>query len=289
MSRQRLPNGQGQDKVSTEKPNNPDENTTMEFGGPLGVTVAMLGFPPLMYYMYVGARFYEGRFPTPAPDESIAEFLLHLVDLAYNFAFPHQRAWIIYWTFLVLQGAGYLYLPGVYGKGKRLPHLNGKQLDYYCSAVSSWYVTIASSLVLHFSGIFHLDTLIAEFGPLMSVAICSGVLVSVVAYISALMRGAQHRMTGSLVYDFFIGAELNPRLFRLLDMKMFLEVRIPWYILFLLTLGAALKQWEDFGYVSGEVAFLLMAHFLYANACAKGEDLIITSWYASAKDDSVKH
>lgn len=282
MSRQRLPDGQ--DTASTKRPGNPEENTTMEFGGTLGVTAAMLGFPLLMYYMYVGARFYEGQFPTPGPNESIAEFLLHLVDLVYNFAFPHRRAWIIYWSFLVLQGAGYLYLPGVYGKGKRLPHLNGKQLDYYCSAVSSWYVTIAASLVLHFSGIFRLDTLITEFGPLMSVAICSGFLVSVVAYISALLRGVQHRMTGSHIYDFFMGAELNPRLFRWLDLKMFFEVRIPWFILFLLTVAAALKQWEDFGYVSGEVAFLLMAHFLYTNACAKGEELIIPSWYECARE-----
>ena len=31
--------------------------------------------------------------------------------------------------------------------------------------------------------------------------------------------------------------------------------------------------------MSGPVSFMLMAHFLYANACAKGEELIITSWY----------
>lgn len=277
MSRHRRPNKSGD--VSINKPETSDEDTTMEFGGPLGVTALMVGFPLLMYYMYLGATFYDGKPPMPGPGESIPQFIQHLANLAYTSAFPHRKAWVIYWTFLILEGAGYLYMPGVYGKGKRLPHLNGKQLDYYCSAVSSWYLTIVAALVLHFSGLFRLDTLITEFGPLMSVAICSGFAVSVLAYISALMRGVQHRMTGSHVYDFFMGAELNPRLFRWIDMKMFFEVRIPWFILFLLTLGAALKQWEDFGFVSGEVAFLLMAHFLYANACAKGEELIITSWY----------
>ncbi|GES63787.1 Delta(24(24(1)))-sterol reductase [Aspergillus terreus] len=276
MSRHRRPNKQGD--ISINKPEISDEDITMEFGGPLGVTALMVGFPLLMYYMYIGATFYDGKPPMPGPGETIPQFLQHLANLVYTSAFPHRKAWVIYWTFLILEGAGYLYMPGVYGKGKRLPHLNGKQLDYYCSAVSSWYLTIVAALVLHFSGLFRLDTLITEFGPLMSVAICSGFAVSVLAYISALVRGAQHRMTGSHVYDFFMGAELNPRLFRWIDMKMFFEVRIPWFILFLLTLGAALKQWEDFGFVSGEVAFLLMAHFLYANACAKGEELIITSW-----------
>ncbi|KAK1138621.1 C-24(28) sterol reductase [Aspergillus melleus] len=251
---------------------------SFEFGGPAGVGAMMLGFPLLMYYMYIGAIFYDGRPPTPKTDETFSEFLAHLFDLAYTHTFPHRRAWVIYWAFLILQGAGYLFLPGVYGKGKPLPHLKGKQLDYYCSAQWSWYITMAGALALHFGNIFRLDTLVKEFGPIMSVAIFSGFLVSIIAYLSALARGSQHRMTGSHIYDFFMGAELNPRLFGWLDMKMFFMIRIPWFILFLLTLATALKQWEELGYVSGEVSFLVMAHFLYANACSKGEELSITSW-----------
>jgi delta24(24(1))-sterol reductase len=53
---------------------------------------------------------------------------------------------------------------------------------------------------------------------------------------------------------------------------------MPWYILFLITLGTATRQYEQYGFVSGEVAFVLMAHFLYANACAKGEEFITSSW-----------
>ncbi|KAH8425132.1 c-24(28) sterol reductase [Aspergillus melleus] len=272
-NRSSKPNG-----VSNEASPKTEDEPEFEFGGAFGVSALMVGFPLLMYYMYIGTTFYDGKAPMPQEGETIPDFLTRLFDLAYTHAFPHRKAWIIYWTFLILEGIGYVCLPGVYGKGKRLPHLNGQQLDYYCSAVSSWYVTILASLGLHFSGLFRLDTLIDEFGPLMSVAICSGFIVSFVAYFSALARGADHRMTGSHVYDFFMGAELNPRLFRWLDMKMFFEVRIPWYILFLLSLGTALKQWEELGYVSGEIGFLLMAHFLYANACAKGEELIITSW-----------
>ncbi|PGH27804.1 hypothetical protein AJ80_00592 [Polytolypa hystricis UAMH7299] len=253
-------------------------NEKREFGGAWGVGLMMLGFPLLMYYMYIGAMFYDGQFPTPAPNQTMAEFLRHLVKLAYVHAFPHPKAWAIYWTLFMLEGIGYLYLPGVYGKGKPLPSLNGKQLPYYCSATWSWYITIITVLALHFSGLFKLYTIIDEFGPLLSVAICSGFLVSIAAYVSALARGVAIRMTGNHVYDFFMGAELNPRLFKWIDLKMLLEVRMPWYILFLLTLGAALKQYEELGYASGNVLFLLFAHFLYGNACAKGEELIITSW-----------
>ena len=133
-------------------------------------------------------------------------------------------------------------------------------------------------MVLHVTGIFKLYTVIDEFGPLLSVAILSGFLVSFIAYFSALARGAQHRMSGYPIYDFFMGAELNPRMFGVLDFKMFFEVRLPWYILFFISMGAAARQYEQYGYVSGEVGFLLLAHFLYANACSKGEECIVSTW-----------
>ncbi|KAI5194245.1 sterol reductase/lamin B receptor [Aureobasidium subglaciale] len=255
-----------------------DNSGEREFGGAIGVSGMMIGFPLLMYYMWIGATFYSGHIPSRTPGQSWDQFFSHLFDLCYEHAFPHTKAWTIYWTFLIFEGACYLYMPGVYGKGKRLPSLGGKQLEYYCSAVWSWYTTIILAIVFHFSGLFPLYTLIDEFGSIMSVAIISGFVVSIIAYFSALSRGAEHRMTGSPIYDFFMGAELNPRLFTWLDFKMFFEVRIPWYILFLTTLGACARQYETYGYVSGEAWFLLMAHFLYANACSKGEELIITSW-----------
>ncbi|KAG9711747.1 Delta(24(24(1)))-sterol reductase like protein, partial [Aureobasidium melanogenum] len=170
-------------------------------------------------------------------NQSWSDFGKQLFNLAYNGAFPHAKAWAIYWIFGVFEGICYLYMPGVYSKGKPLPHLENKQLLYYCSGVTSFYLTIAVALGLHVTGLFKLYTLVDEFGPLMSVAILSGFIVSVIAYVSALMRGAQHRMTGHHIYDFFMGAELNPRLFGWLDFKMFFEVRLPWFILFLVTLG----------------------------------------------------
>ncbi|KAF2150455.1 c-24(28) sterol reductase [Myriangium duriaei CBS 260.36] len=255
-----------------------DHNPTFEFGGTPGVTAMMIGFPLLMYYMWAGATYYDGKLPLPHDGQTWTEFGKELFDVCYQGAFPHARAWLIYWTFFIMEGVFYLYMPGVYTKGKPLPHEGGKQLTYYCSGLWSFYVTIALSLLLHYTGIFKLYTLIDEFGPLMSVAILTGFLVSFAAYFSCLWRGKQHRMTGHHIYDFFMGAELNPRMFGWLDFKMFFEVRLPWFILFFVTLGTAARQYENYGYVSPEVCFLLMAHWLYANACGKGEELIVQTW-----------
>jgi delta24(24(1))-sterol reductase len=256
-----------------------DYSGHFDFGGSWGVTAMMIGFPLLMYYMWIGATFYDGKFPTRQPGQTFQEFFLSMGNLVYEHAFPSLFAWKIYWTFFIFEAACYCLLPGVWVYGKPLPFEGGKQLKYYCSAVWSFYTTITVVAGLHYTGVFPLYTIIDEFGPIMSVAIISGYLVSIVAYFSALARGAQHRMTGSPLYDFFMGAELNPRMFGILDFKMFFEVRLPWYILFGLSCATAARQYEQVGYVSAEVAFLVMAHFLYANACSKGEECIVASWF----------
>ena len=255
-----------------------DYSGEFDFGGSWGVSAMMIGFPTLMFYMWIGATFYNGKFPTPEAGQSFTDFAEHMGDMLYKHAFPSFLAWRIYWSFFVFEAACYCLMPGVWTYGKPLAHLGGKQLKYYCSGLWSWYFTILVMGGLHYTGVFKLYTFIDQFGPLLSVAIISGFLMSIVAYFSALARGAQHRMTGYPIYDFFMGAELNPRMFGILDFKMFFEVRLPWFILFGLSCGTAARQYENNGYVSGEVAFLVMAHFLYANACAKGEELITTTW-----------
>ncbi|ODA83722.1 hypothetical protein RJ55_02237 [Drechmeria coniospora] len=255
-----------------------DYSGVLEFGGSVGTSFLMIFFPLLMWFMWIGATYYGGKLPYPTAGQSWPEFGRHLVDLVYTGAFPHAKAWLWYWSYLVFQAACYCILPGVWGRGKPLAHENGRQLRYFCNAYVSLYFTLAVLAILHFTGVWRLYYALDEFGPLLSVAILSGFLVSIVAYASALYRGKQHRMTGHAVYDFFMGAELNPRMFGILDFKMFFEVRMPWYFLLILSLGAAARQYERYGYVSAEVMFLVMAHYLYANACAKGEELIITTW-----------
>ncbi|CAG8896754.1 unnamed protein product [Penicillium egyptiacum] len=181
----------------------------------------------------------------------------------------------------------YCYMPGVSNFGRPLRHEGCKRLPYYCSAYCSFYATLAIAATLQFTSVFPLYTLIDEFGPIMSVSILSGFLNSFIVYIQAIIRGRTHRLSGSPIYDFFMGAELNPRI-GILDFKMFYEVRIPWFILFLITCSVAARQYETYGYVSAEVVFLAGAHYLYTNACAKAKQMIITSC-ANGQKNAFRH
>ena len=89
--------------------------------------------------------------------------------------------------------------------------------------------------------------------------------------------------TGNVLYDFFMGTVLYPRIdfgFGTLevDIKMVAEARWSWVTLFFLTLSCAVKQFRTSGYVSGQMAIMVLAHWLYANATVKGEHCIPCTW-----------
>ena len=46
-----------------------------EFGGPLGVTAMMVGFPILMYYLWICLVFYDGQLVFPHSVDDIVPFL----------------------------------------------------------------------------------------------------------------------------------------------------------------------------------------------------------------------
>jgi len=117
-----------------------------------------------------------------------------------------------------------------------------------------------------------------NLGSLLTTAIIFADIVAILAYISAHILKKAHRVSGNIIYDFFMGLWLNPRLFGNFDLKFWAETRVSWIMLFLLTSSAAVSQYESLGYVSSGMIFMLVAHGLYANACCKGEECIPTTW-----------
>eukprot|EP00638_Chattonella_subsalsa_P009821 CAMPEP_0117771182 /NCGR_PEP_ID=MMETSP0947-20121206/24301_1 /TAXON_ID=44440 /ORGANISM="Chattonella subsalsa, Strain CCMP2191" /LENGTH=318 /DNA_ID=CAMNT_0005596471 /DNA_START=244 /DNA_END=1197 /DNA_ORIENTATION=- len=166
-------------------------------------------------------------------------------------------------------------MPGPVIQGLPVPSLNNKKLDYLCNGVSSWYLTLIVAFVLHYWNWFPLTDLIDNFGSIMTWSIITGNVVTVGTYVSAFITGTTHRMSGSIMYDLFMGASLNPRI-GILDLKMWSEIRIPWKVLFFVSLSAAMKEMEVAGFISAPMLFMVLAHFLYVNACMKGEECIPT-------------
>lgn len=256
----------------------PKDEIEWEFGGPVGALGMMVGFPLLMVYMWLLAQFYGGQPAWPVDGQSWEDFGLDLWTLFRANGVPSFTVVAVFTTFFVVQAVFYLTLPGVWTKGQPLAHMNGRQLPYYCNAVWSFYVTNVILIAMHLYGI-KMYYILDHFGEMMTTAIIYGFIFSIGLYLYTIfVSGDYHHMTGNPIYDCFMGAPLNPRIGKYLDIKMFFEVRLPWFFLHFLALATAFKQYDTYGYVSFQVIFVVYAFWLYANACSKGEELIVPTW-----------
>jgi Delta24(24(1))-sterol reductase len=162
-------------------------------------------------------------------------------------------------------------------EGLPVPSLGYKTLMYNCNAIQCVYFTYFTAFALHWSGIFRLTSIIDNYGHLLTVSIIWGFAVSFGIYFWAVATGNTIRMSGNFIYDVFMGAALNPRIGPV-DLKMWAEVRVPWVIVFFLAVSGACKQYENYGYVTPNMAFMCLATWLYLNACIKGEECIPQTW-----------
>uniref|UniRef100_A0A6B2L5L0 Delta(24(24(1)))-sterol reductase n=1 Tax=Arcella intermedia TaxID=1963864 RepID=A0A6B2L5L0_9EUKA len=192
-------------------------------------------------------------------------------------AAPTPFAIAVYCGFIAFQALLAIFVPGFEVHGLPVPSEGNVSLPYRCNGVPSWYITLITLAVLHVTHIFRLDQVLEHFGSLITVAMIFSDILAVLEYVSAIMMGKAVRMTGNVIYDFFMGAWLNPR-FGKFDLKFWAETRVAWILLFVLTLSAAVTQFEKEGTVSPSMLFMVLAHFLYTNACMKGEECILTTW-----------
>lgn len=254
-----------------------DEEVIYEFGGPLGALSIMLIAPCMMYYFYSCLQLNHGRMLTPHSWEDAPAFFRGLLAYIGTHAAPTTFGFTVYLLFCLFQFVLAWYMPGPIVKGLPIPSENGRQLEYRCNGVTSFYATLVVAFALHHYGIFPLTLIIERWGEIMTAAIVTANIITVLTYLVGVVSRRAFRMSGNVMYDIFMGAFLNPRIGRV-DLKMWAEIRVPWVILFFLTVSCALKFQELHGYISTPFYFMILAHFLYVNACMKGEECIPTTW-----------
>jgi delta24(24(1))-sterol reductase len=244
-----------------------------EFGGAPGAVGLMIFSHSVLYYFWISQQFYNGAVIGPNSFQDVVPFFQRMFGHIQQHAAPTAFAAKVYLGFLLLQLILGFTLPGITVKGLPVPSEKGKQLDYLCNGVSGWWVTLAIVFVLNYTETFRLSLVVDHFGELMTCAILSADTISILLFIQGILSGKAIRMSGNIIYDFFMGSALNPRIF-FLDLKLWAEIRVSWILLFLLTCAAASKQYEETGTLSPSMMFMMTAHFLYTNACQKGEECI---------------
>lgn len=256
-----------------------DQHYQYEFGGPWGVLGLMIFFPCMMYYFFICLWCYDGKLSRPSSlyPSDVLFWASDFWDMVKLHTRPTWSSTYLFTGFLLYQLFLAWVMPGVKQDGLPIPSLNGGRLLYHCNALASWYTTVFTAFALHCTGLVKLDEVFDQLGHIMTVATFWGFAISLYYYLESLIKGTSVRMSGNVVYDFFMGAALSPRIGHI-DVKLFAEVRIPWILLFLIAVSGSVKQYETIGYVTPNSAFMVLGTGLYVNACAKGEECIPLTW-----------
>ncbi|KAI1859523.1 uncharacterized protein JN550_012041 [Neoarthrinium moseri] len=265
-----------------------------EFGGPIGAAGIVLGLPVLQYVYALGCNDIAG---CPIPS-LLDPKNLSLETLKAEAGWPADGIWgfcswgAMGWTlaYYLLNLVLYRVLPAQEVEGTELA--SGGRLKYrFNGLASSTFILVALAAGTVAQGAeFPVWTYITDnYLQLLTANIIISFALAVYVYVASFSAKpgnpekrelAAGGHTGNLIYDFYIGRELNPRVtlpfFGEIDIKTFAEVRpglLGWIII---NCAWMAKQYRNYGYVTDSIVFITAVQGLYVMDSFVMESSILT-------------
>ncbi|KAJ2999018.1 hypothetical protein HDV02_003711 [Globomyces sp. JEL0801] len=241
-------------KQSKELKYSPVITTHFEFLGPHGVIATILAVPTIVFLLFPLCS----KHGCPPPIDQWNSAIVFNSSLIDPVAFK---------VILSVLGA---------------PTPNGLRLTYNINGLNSFFLIIGTLFVsILYSG---LTPLLWIADNQFQLSIAASILSSLLAlslYIASFRSPtivlAEGGNSGYHHYDFWMGRELNPRLFNSIDLKFLCELRpvlIGWLIL---NLSSAAKQYSELGYVTNSMVIVLVGQGYYVFDALWNEQAILTT------------
>ncbi|KAI3396984.1 hypothetical protein diail_11384 [Diaporthe ilicicola] len=253
-----------------------------EFGGPLGAAAIVFGLPALLNIWYFACNDVSGC-PAPAllqPRSLTWEALKPQIPWPehgiWGFASWEATGWTL--LYYVLSLVLYRVLPAQEVYGTKLRE-SGRPLLYRFNAFNASIAQLSACAVgtyLYGADWVFWRFITENYVQLLTVNIILAFAISIYVYVRSFEVPTGHDdlrelavggHTGSVIYDFYIGRELNPRiilpLVGELDIKAWLEMRpglTGWVIL---DLAFVAQQYRTYGYVSDSIAVTAAVQTFY--------------------------
>lgn len=233
------------------------KTTHFEFSGPIGAVTISLGLSALVEFFCFGCN-EKGCTPNFA---GIIEKFRSTTIFSWG-VMGVYLTWVL--TLMMLD----IFVPGKTVRGTELR--NGKHLMYKFNGTSVTAIIFGALAFRAFWTELKLPELQYIYDHLTELATSSLIvayILSIYVYISSFVRDSKTNgekllalggNTGNVVYDWFIGRELNPR-WGPLDLKLFLEMRPGLLLWILIDLAMVHHQFLRFGQVS--MSILLVTTF----------------------------
>ena len=124
------------------------------------------------------------------------------------------KAAMVYFSWVLFQAALYTFLPGK-GKGQLTPA--GQLLEYNVNGLLAWQTTVTLAVAGCLAGVLDPSLLTDNWEGMIVTMNIYGYLLSIAAYLKAHIAPTHpqdRKFSGSALYDFYMGIELNPRFTR---------------------------------------------------------------------------
>ncbi|PYH74114.1 uncharacterized protein BO88DRAFT_439673 [Aspergillus vadensis CBS 113365] len=255
-----------------------------EFGGPLGATAITIGLPLLLTFFAFGCNDVSG---CPVPS-LLSPRTFTWEKWAAETGWPEGGIWALFdWKVTVAVLAYYVFvlllwrlLPAQRVHGTKLVH-HGRPLEYRMNAFSTSVAVFAVCAIgTYLQGAeFPVWTYIVDhYVQILTANVLISFALATYLYISSfsvdtnypnkdLRELAAGGRTGNIIYDFYIGRELNPRvtlpLFGEIDIKTWCEMYPGLTGWILLDLAFVAKQYRNFGYVSDSILLITFFQGFY--------------------------
>lgn len=260
-----------------------------EFGGPLGALCVITSLPAVIYALFfLCNKDYCLRMDQLFEfDEEVWRASLPGMEALLN----DRASWaVIGW--MAFHVTLERLLPGEVAHGAQLS--TGNKLAYTLSGHLQFWVTLmvllfgavsltykSESATFEVSSVssLPLSFIYDEYLPLITASTLFSLLLSLFVYAQSFLPDAllaEGGVSGNIIYDFFIGRELNPRLGSF-DIKEFCELRpglIGWMVI---NLGMAAKQREQAGAVSLSMVLINVFQGFYVWDALHAEKSILTT------------
>ncbi|HYE33887.1 DUF1295 domain-containing protein [Methylocaldum sp.] len=239
-----------------------------KYGFGLSWLVLMVALPPLVYYLWICVRYYQGALVFPRDTAGWLQLWSHVSP-------PTWKAAAIYGAWFLWQAALQVWAPGRKVLGMPLP--DGRRLEYRMNGMFSFLLTLGVLAGAVALGWLDATLLYDQLGPLMTVVNIFTFAFSGFLYVWGLKGAGWEGPTGRPLYDYFMGTALNPRI-GFFDIKLYCEARPGMIFWMLLNLSIAAKQYELQGTVTvpmllvvGFQSFYLIDYFIH-------EEAVLTTW-----------
>lgn len=238
------------------------------FGGPRGAALLTVLMPTLSIYLWACIVRNGGALILP---RSLAELreLVALLPLPTGRAVMYFSGWLLLQIFLRLYAPGKTVLGMVQRDGRRLP--------YRINGWSSLWISLAVLGGLLYSGLLPLTAIYDELGGLISTATLFAFVFAVFLYFYGLRSKQEERRSGHVIYDFFLGTSLNPRL-GAFDLKVFFESNIGMGCWGVFIVGMAAAQYGKLGTLTAPMILVCALQLIYVADFFFFESTLLAMW-----------